>query len=369
MSSDELTIVHSENPVNEMWSRLGYFENEYNAKEFLKKKSEELAEDELVDTARTLAFTMQAAREYYESAARVSLLTKPLLVFYGMVALSKVLFTATYSRKSRSDKHGLETPNQEDFVEELEKGHGLETPKQKDFEKDFANLSTKVLKEGTFPQFHSCYSKDKLLNMSFALKELLSTICEIKVEYETVYMEKSQAIKIQKGRYGLYLVDTELEKYMDLAKRLADCFSITSVQHTGSGLLIWNPENLPTTRALSGEEYLTLPLRKHDKNLSLPEMSAHYLIMYLLGMASRYYPKEWGEIIEGKTSGQIHIIRKFLETTTRKFPNLILNKLWSRDFIFVSPQLEREKRLDEDELERIYEYVSRKMAEGLRDLL
>jgi hypothetical protein len=312
---------------------------------------------------------MQAAREYFESATRVSLLTKPLLIFYGTVALSKVLFMATYSRKSRSAKHGLETPNQENTEEDSEKGHGLETPNQKDFEKDFANLSTKVRKEGTFPQFHSCYSKEKLLNMSFNLKELLSIICEIKVEYETVFMEKSHAIKTQRGKYGLYLTDTELEKYGDLTKKLSDYFGIKNLQQTGTGILLWFPENLPLTRALSGEEYLIMPLSKHDKNVLLPELSAHFLIMYLLGMVSRYYPKEWGEIIEGKTSGEIHAIKKFLETTTRKFPNLILNKLWNRDFVFVSPQLEGEKRFKNEELEQIYDYVKGKMKDELSGLM
>ena len=91
-------------------------------------------------------------------------------------------------------------------------------------------------------------------------------------------------------------------------------------------------------------------------------------VLYLLGMISRYRPKEWGEIIEGEKSGEIYIIQKFLETVTRKFPNLILNKLWNRDFVFVTPRLEREKRLDKDELERIYDFVSNKRDNELRGM-
>lgn len=141
---------------------------------------------------------------------------------------------------------------------------------------------------------------------------------------------------------------------------------IRGVQLSRSGVSFWSIGDVPTTRAISGEDYLVLPLKRHDKNLFLPEMSVHFLIMYLLGMISRYHPKEWGETAEGEKSGEIYVIQKFLETTTRKFPNLILNKLWNRDFVFVSPQLEREKRLDREELERIYEYVSHEMAEEIR---
>jgi hypothetical protein len=100
----------------------------------------------------------------------------------------------------------------------------------------------------------------------------------------------------RKRVYGLNLVDTELEKYGDLVKELPNYFSqIKHVQEVGIGLFLWHPKNLPKTRSLSGDEYLILPLKKGNKNLALPEMSIHFLIMYLLGMVSRYYPKEWGE--------------------------------------------------------------------------
>jgi len=261
-----------------------------------------------------------------------------------MTALSKVLFISTYGKKSPSRAHGLEPPKPEDF----------------------AVISTRVQKDGTFPQFHSCYSKETLFRRKFTMKELLSLVPEVKVEYETVYNEKSRALKISRTRFGLSVVDTEIEKYRNLARDLATFFpEIEAVQQLESSISLWHPGDVPIIRAVSGEEYLVLPLERHNKNLFLPEMSVHFLIMYLLGMISRYHPKEWGETAEGEKSGEIYIIQKFLETTTRKFPNLILNKLRNRDFFFVSPQLETEKRLDDDQLERIYDYVSRKMTDEI----
>jgi hypothetical protein len=329
---------------------LSYFENEHNAREFLKKKSEKLTEAELIDTAKTLAFTMQTAREYYKSALRVSSLTQPLLIFYGMSALSKVLFMTTYLKISPS------------------KGHGLATPNQRDFAEDFSKLSTRIQKDGTFPQFHSCYSKDNLRNIRFTLKELLSLVSETKVEYETVYKEKSQAIKTSMEKHGLTLVDTELEKYGNLGERLPLYFPKITFVKFGEGIIIQNAPTLQLTRSLSGEEYVVLPLEKRGKFMFIPELSVHFLIAYLFGMVSRYYPKEWGEIIDGKTSGEIYIVQKFLEVTKRKFPNLILNKLLGREFVFVNPQLEEEKRLDDDELERIRKYIHEKDSFELRGL-
>ena len=201
--------------------------------------------------------------------------------------------------------------------------------------------------------------------MRFTLKELLSVVCDIKVEYEIIYGEKSLAIKTRNGQYGLTLVDKELGKYKDLKEKVAK-YKPYSCMDFGSELLIQSAGNLPIVRSLTGEEFAIFALNKNSVDIDLPEMTAQYLAMYLLGMASRYYPKEWGEITEGKTSGDIYAIRKFLEITERKFPNLILNSLWGREFVFLSPKLEEEQRVSASELERINEYVKRKRNDEFR---
>lgn len=342
-NTEKIRYVRSEAPVKEIWARLDFFESEHNAKEFLKDKFN-LPDRDLKDTASSLAFTMKAAREYYDAAERVSLLTRPLLIFYGMTALSKALFISTRCKKSPS------------------KGHGLQTPKPKALEE----LSTRVKKDGTFPQFHSCYSKEKFYRMKFRMKELLSIVPEVKVEFETIYGEKSRALKVSKIRYGFRVFDSEIEKYGDLANNLKIFFpEIHHVQQFGNGVTIYHP-HIPLTWTISGK-YLVLPLRKRQRSLFIPELSTHFLIMYLLGMISRYHLKEWGRIVHGEESGDIYIIRKFLEATTRKFPNLILNKLRSRFFVFIGPQLEAEEQeLTDEQMEKIYEYVGRRTADELR---
>jgi hypothetical protein len=342
-------IVYSETPEKEIWSRLGYFENEHNAKDFLLQKNKSLTEEQLTDIAQRLSFSMQSAKEYYQSSNSVTLLTKPLLIFYGMVALSKALFIANYLKKSPST------------------GHGLESPKD-NFEAEFSNISTMVKKDGTFPQFHCCYSKQTLCGIKFTLKELLSIAPDVKTEYEAVFKKKSNSIDMKKDRYGYHLIDSDgLEKYDSIIQKLlrlnvsgVDSYKNTQPQNIGKGIWIYNlPDNLPIIRCLSGKECLQLSLR-NDCDLYIPEMSVHYLIMYLLGMASRYYPKEWGEITEGKKSGNIYVIKKFLEITERKFPNLILNSLRNREFLFVTPKLEELQGLSDNELDRVWKYVEEK---------
>ena len=347
-----LRVIRTEDPVKEIWSMLSYFESEHNTKQYLEKKFGPSTE-KLIDTAQSLAFTMRAAREYYKAAESVTILTHPLLLFYGMTALSKVLFMATHVKKSPSRSHGLQ---------EVEGWTGV-----------FSGFSVKILKDGTFPQFHGCFDKETLENTEFSVKELFSLIPEVKVGFEDVYCEKSRALKTFRVRHGVCIVD-ELQKYVDVENLISQIPKIheryrTRYQRFKGRMILWLKNSKaedPAVRAVSGQEYLVLPLEKHTTYIAVPEMSAHFLIMYLLGMLSRYQPKEWGEIIKGEKSGEIYIVQKFLETTKRKFPNLILNELQDRDFVFISPKVETEKRLDRDQLDEISEYVSRKIAEDIR---
>jgi len=352
-----LRIIRTDNPVGEIWSMLSYFESEYNAKKYLKEKSGSSIEN-LTEAANDLAFTMRAAKEYYEAAESVTILTHPLLLFYGMTALSKALFIATHMKRSPSRSHGLQ---------EVAGWSGA-----------FSEFSVKIHKDGTFPQFHGCFDKETLEDAEFSLKELFSLIPEVKVCFETVYDEKSRALRIMRVRYGINIVDSELQRYVDLDSLINQIPKIherysKEYQKFEDRIHLWcvNHEAEDCTiRAISGEEYLVLPLKKHTKNITLPEMSNHYLTAYLLGMLSRYHLKEWGEIIKGEESGEIYMIQKFLEITKRKFPNLILNEFRDRDFVFISPKvgIKTEKGLNDEQLEDIYDYVNRRIARDLRGI-
>jgi len=317
--------IPTENPIKEIWSMLSYFESVSNDEDYLRKKFGTI--DELNETKKALAFTIKAAKEYYTAAESVTLLTQPLLLFYGMTALSKVLFMATHGKVCPSTSHGLE------FSEST----------------SFRDYSTRVTTDGTgtFSMFHGCYSKEKLENMVFSIGELLSLIPEIKDNYETIYKQKSNAYKIERHsnyihvKSDIELKKDEWEKFLKIPK-LNERYPHGQIVMDGFALSLWpmNPEiEDPVVRAISGEEYLVLPLEKQKKIIALPEMSTHFIAMYILGMLSRYPLKQWLEIVTGEISGEVYIIQKLLEIIKRKFPNLILNELYNQSIIFTSPSV------------------------------
>lgn len=352
MSQRQLREVRTEEPVKEIWSMLSFFESKHNCVQYLENKFQNTNCD-LTNTANSLAFTMSTAREYYEASEKVTILTRPLLIFYGMNALAKVLFMANHGKKSPSNSHGLT---------KAEKWSGK-----------FEELTVEIRRDGTFPQFHGCFSNDNLASIKFSTKELLSVIPEIKVEFETVIGEKSRALKTKHSEHGINIIDTDLEKYTVLEKELSLIpgfqESFVSIQRLKDNIFLWSnsaESNKHFTRTIFGENYITLTVEKNGRFLILPEMSAHYLIMFLLGMLSRYQPQEWGRTIKGEVSGEIYLVQKFLEVTKRKFPNLILNNLHNRDFVFLGPALKTETKFTKKQLDDIAEHTSRYIGEQIR---
>lgn len=353
-----LRAISTDDPITEMWSMLSFFESGFNVESYLKQKFGSTAID-FGETSNNVALSMKAAREYYKAAGGVTVLTEPLLLFYGMSALSKVLWGTTYGKESPSRSHGLQEVGDWDGVS--------------------SNLSVRILKDGTFPQFNGCFCKESFQNRVFSLKELFSLVPEVKVSYETIFKEKSRALKVVRHRYGFTMgidvLDSELEKYVDLENLIASIPDIEKKYRKNMYRYkdrihlscLYTDLSDPTIRAVSGEEYIVLPLKKEAATVIVPEMSVHYLIAYLLGMFSRYHLKEWAELVKGEKSGEIFIVEKFLDTTKRKFPNMILNELHNSNFFFTSPKVEvEEKDLSEEQLRQIYDYVNDKLGDALR---
>lgn len=332
---------------------LSFFESGFNVESYLKEKFGSSITN-IGEISSNIALSMKTAREYYRAAEEVTILTEPLLLFYGMSALSKVLFGTTHGKESPSRSHGLQ---------EVEGWNGISS-----------DLSVRILKNGTFPQFHGCFCKESFRNQVFSLKELFSLVPEAKVSFETVYKEKSKALKATRILYGISLIDSELQKYTDLEDLIRSIPNVNKrygiMQRSIDRIHLFCANgNAPdsTIRAISGEEYIVLPLKKGTTTVIVPEMSLHYLIAYLLGMFARYHLKEWAELVKGEKSGEIYVIQKFLDTTKRKFPNMILDEMHNRNFLFTSPKIEvEEKGLSREQLRQIYKYVIDEMGSELR---
>ena len=155
--------------------------------------------------------------------------------------------------------------------------HGLHT-------KGETHDQVQVKRFGVFPSLHDCYSDEPELYLEeteFSLKDLLSTNPELGAEYRLTYKEDPRFRGDFKGD-----LDVELGKYT------------------------------------------ILPINGRTLHL----IDSIFVTTYVLCSKARYKPEHWiREITSGKGS---FILRSFLMKAERRFPNLVLNEIMEKRFLF-----------------------------------
>ena len=73
--------------------------------------------------------------------------------------------------------------------------------------------------------------------------------------------------------------------------------------------------------------------RRMPGGFYIPELALHLILLHLLADYARYRPNEWIEMIDSHND-QYALVREFIHISEYKFPNLILNELAWKTFIF-----------------------------------
>lgn len=106
-----MKIIYALDFEEEIWSLLGLFESAKYAANELVSRGLEFDQPELDLRASTIAYCVRQAREYFSASESVSLLTRPLLLSYGMLNLVKAVVIMRLSPQSDLEnlfhKHGV----------------------------------------------------------------------------------------------------------------------------------------------------------------------------------------------------------------------------------------------------------------------
>ncbi|UOF91765.1 YaaC family protein [Fodinisporobacter ferrooxydans] len=358
--------IRTEQPYKKMWDMFYLFENEETTRTFLELRYQTIGRqnpqrDAYLATPK-LIFNTKQAREYYRSAEFCDTITKPLLLYYGMVSLIKALIVT----------RNPEYPTSTSVLK-----HGLSTRKLKREDYRFIEDDARIQKDGLFPTFFQMFFGVTLTSQQkFPIKYMLAAIPDLRHMFERLYgpscvanltisnhknfdpshffkkaiQDHQDCIKptiyshlwvcdrsilqgAQKTKQeALDLLQTfccEDEVYTDLEtpepEGLLQILRVAKIESTVDHPLLFYD--------LMGEKFLYLPKNVH---LQIPEICIHFLIMYVLGMLCRYETERWGEIIFHYSSQDLIIIHEFLSISMRKFPNLILNKLLQETYYFYS---------------------------------
>lgn len=330
--------IRTEKPLEELWLQLRLFESEYYSRQFLKEKYPDIMDEELDNLSIIFSSNIKQAYEYYSAASSVSILTSPLLYYYGMMCLTNVLW------------HSLNKTN------DISKDHGLYS-KSDGSDHLLSNEYVIAHKKGSFPALHSCFSEIPIKeNLKFYIKDILSLIPDLQILYENIYKESSRSLKLTRSiepTDSLMFIQTiynytivynnniylqEFSKYhCDFLKHYGQQthsylpFDICQMAGSYTNNLLY----YPFQKSITGEIYFTFPINAENTFYEIPEASAHFMVMHCLGMLVRYEPVKWLQIVSGKLSSDINLISQFIEVSKRKFPNMILNGLLGKEVQFI----------------------------------
>lgn len=332
-------IVTCESPEEYIWGEYLFLENEVTATALLKQKYTHLGiqQPERAAFKNVQAFTdyIKQARAIFSTLSINSLWVQPLLLYYGMMSLSKA-FVLTRDAHYPANTAVLQ--------------HGLSTRRRKKVQFSFFRDDIRIQKDGLFG--HVAKLLDTPLNPgeSFKSEHLLSFIPEMQSTYQYFFDSPSLS------RIILDQSDRDRGLRCILPENILDHFHVTAPsfveklnRELPSGLLhleespkktdlvlLWKQTN--RCPEADREEEFTHPwiyenikgdcfmwTGKNRYGSAIPELLAHHMLVFALSMLCRYETTLWGEIVYSSVSEDAIIIQQLLSLVRRKFPHMILN--------------------------------------------
>lgn len=378
--------ARSEAPTKEVWKHLRFFLDQTAVIETIKQVHNlegKNHDSNIKKQAEQIGLCIEQAEEYFNAAGTVGLSTRPLLQYYGAVALTRALtllkLDGNYSidalRKQKKHKHhGLELVSASNY--QLNQGEHwssfFERTKCQIFVKDDSPW-------GHFPLFYMSlvpsamfFSSrlrvkgktiyiEKPIVMDSAEKldikklvgrdlNLLEMIRELP-ELQSLLNQFGITPTLRRGNIRAEIVQTLTENRItheshcydffvnaissDTKKALVEAYTrrgLKLVDDIGAHLHLrlefeLNEGQSTTFHApdvvddLVGNKYFVL-----DPDSYIQEEAKYFIILYCLGMISRYYPDVWVKVLKSSTLVR-EITDSLLSLIERKLPNLILDQL------------------------------------------
>lgn len=343
-----IRIIKTNDPLRETWTYLRLFSNESYVSKLVK---EEKIKDEIVSCIRQ-------AEEIYNLAKSSSVLTKPILLFYGMQRLAKALIFLKNPEVDINDlrNHGLS-------------GGGISDQ----IEKFWDNKITKT-KKGIFPEFSRWTTKNNVLfqatiygeddthytnyfvhqsdisgflnSSEFKIYDLFSLVPEL---YDLFYIFKMENKLLIHCHFAFRVhPDNKIDELLNIQKKL----ELDSLKTRFPSIGIFTsfkeqPNQFTISSKRIDEEIFPDPLVETELNETyliaspsnannISDLNVHYVLMFLLNHIARYKTRLYTQMMSSKEKSEpITFIQKILEVTEHKFPKLILDQLLEEYFLFV----------------------------------
>ena len=336
--------------MKDTWEILAFYES----RDLLHRTYEErCGQSPSSDKVEEITYHLAQGREYFSSAKQSALLVRPLLLYYGVLALSRALILfLDYSKREWGLKHGhgVDIPNWKNVLHRESKEQSIDKLaelKLKFVKGTFTDLS-QATKNGEQAEFtwintYRIWQENGTTELEpgyeITLKEVLARIQDIAHLFTVTFKERSCCYPaIISGSSEQLFVHVSSEHVrrnlelpnMDILSKREICkiFPMFRDAKQGSdGAYRFRGrescDDLPPIRNdQQGNAFLVAPL---SNGHVLSSLSFLYLISYATGMLARYYPSQWGRLMHGSKGDWLFpLIKSVLTIVEERFPELTL---------------------------------------------
>lgn len=344
----------SENPKETMIQQLETLTFVDNCKRLLNgkiksnRKLNSLDEKVLDKKAKEISFSIKQGIEFFKNAEEADISISPLLLYYGILSFSKAIIIANSETINSLDEikyHGLTTRarNDKQDKQKSKKNHWS-------LLNEFANVNDGVMLE-----------LSKLYNVGFKkgdvikLKDTITFIPEISDIIEKLNIISSNVIqcyseKRQKDNnisFGIYKRDeNKIEKIIRELRFEYTKAPMHGSEHFVEYTRITKYNSRPFDlfyqyNSATGGRYFVTKTRflRNGKKLELliPQIILDYINFFILSEQVRYHQDNWSKILSGKNNAIISVLKMYVNTTKRRFPNFVINELFNECFTYGTP--------------------------------
>lgn len=322
--------------MNDTWNFLKEFESKDIVKRFIKKEY-----NYNLNSAKAYEITSAfvQGREYFSSSKKADISVRPLLQYYGVVALSRGLILIL-NKDAREDNikssHGLKICNWldikksgkiENLILKSSNGTFNELIKITDNKSYFRVNSSGI---GWFVKFDV-----PPLEIQFSFKEIAFCFPDLKKSVESWLDQRVPSITLVNFTFDDNGYEMEVQgKYnKDLFDLIfpTSCFIDIEFWDKNSNCVVkYNKGMFPNLCQRwdvgignIGEPCVVRPL---EGNMYINDISTMFAASYIFGMISRYYPSTWNNINKGISNDSVlPFALNFMDFIQEKFPQIVID--------------------------------------------
>lgn len=345
----------SENPKKDMLQHLGMLTHTSNCEKLIsgklisgRKNNNNYTSSVIKRKASEISFAIRQGIEFFKNAENADISISPLLIYYGILSLSKALIVANSSRDLYLDDikyHGLTTrPRDQKQQQQKQEKNSWKLIKE------YANVN-----DGVFLELGKIFNINLQKDYAFYLKDTLVCIPEIEKIIEKYNVLTSRVIQAytrleiedNKIVFGIYSDDAD--KFEKVCTGIKSNFSkgnmheseaFTKYTSKEEGTLE-NFEYFSEYSSTIGGIYFIAPtiyeFNGNKEKIVLPQILLDYLNFFILSEQVRYHQDNWNKILNGRNNAIIGILEIYIDCVKRRFPNLILNELFKERFDYGTP--------------------------------